>query len=379
MRVLPGQYFISIGLGCGRGLDEDWIPEAILFEVTYSSEAAAINADFFGGAFVPSANVSILDQAYIAQDFSVLSAGASRNLHDTRDARAKAMNSSIGFVVVSHLDLQRLERLIGALNRTYDEPPIAIHHDFFQSNIDVSRLSGNIVFIRPHLRTQWADASIVHADLLALRALYHSYDPDWFILLSAADYPIMRGRQVLKELREGTFDLYIDYHLAERYPTPCVTVSKNRFRSSETSWRREAYDRYIAKTIMFPPFIKQQARRPIIIRNELLLRAFLPYTSTWKCYAGDHWFTGNRKVAGILLSETPESRRTLKHLSRRFAPDELFYHTVLGNQSDIRICRDNKRYSFWAEQDAHPKVLEIGDLPSILELRCHFARKFSAN
>ena len=188
----------------------------------------------------------------------------------------------------------------------------------------------------------------------------------------------MPGRQVLKELREGTFDLYIDYHLAERYPTPCLTVSKNRFRSSETSWRRGAYDRYIAKTIMFPPFIKQQARRPIIIRNELLLRAFLPYTSTWKCYAGDHWFTGNRKVAGILLSETPESRTTLKHLSRRFAPDESFYHTVLGNRSDIRICRDNKRYSFWAEQDVHPKVLEIGDLPFILESLCHFARKFSA-
>ena len=77
------------------------------------------------------------------------------------------------------------------------------------------------------------------------------------------------------------------------------TVSTNGFRSSEISWRRGAYDRYIAKTVMFPPFIMQQARRPIIIRNELLLRAFLPYTSTWKCYAGDHWFTGNRKVAGF--------------------------------------------------------------------------------
>ena len=91
--------------------------------------------------------------------------GRKSHLHDTREARAKTMNSSIGFVVISHLDLQRLERLIGALNRTYDEPPIAIHHDFFQSNIDVSRLSGNIVFVRPHLRTHWADASIVHADL----------------------------------------------------------------------------------------------------------------------------------------------------------------------------------------------------------------------
>ena len=69
MPLLPGQYFLNIGLGADRGFDyEDWIPEAILFEVTPSPEAAAINADFFGGAFVPSANVSILDQARIAQD-----------------------------------------------------------------------------------------------------------------------------------------------------------------------------------------------------------------------------------------------------------------------------------------------------------------------
>jgi len=288
------------------------------------------------------------------------------------------MKPFIGFVILSHLELLPLERLIGALNRTYDEPPIAVHHDFFQSNIDVSQLNGNIVFVRPNLRTHWAHISILHAILLTLRALYHKYDPEWFTLLSATDYPIMPGRKVLNELREGTFDLYMDYHLAERYPTPCHKISTNRFRSSEASWRRGAYDRYIAKTIMFPPLIMQQARRPIIIRNELLLRAFLPYTSTWKCYAGDAWFTGNRKVAGALLSETSDKRRTLDHLSRRFCPEESFFQTVLGNQPDIRICKDNKRYSLWREHAVHPEVLEIADLPSILESRCHFARKFSA-
>ena len=134
------------------------------------------------------------------------------------------MKPFIGFVILSHLELSPLERLIGALNRTYDEPPIAIHHDFFQSNIDVSRLSGNIVFVRPNLRTQWAHISIIRACLLTLRALYHKYDPEWFTLLSATDYPIMPGRKVLNELREETFDLYMDYHLAERYPN---SVSQN--------------------------------------------------------------------------------------------------------------------------------------------------------
>ena len=61
MSLLPGQYYLGIALGSGRGFDEDWIPEAVLFEVISSPEAAAMNVDFFGGAFVPSAEVSLLE------------------------------------------------------------------------------------------------------------------------------------------------------------------------------------------------------------------------------------------------------------------------------------------------------------------------------
>jgi ABC-type polysaccharide/polyol phosphate transport system ATPase subunit len=62
MRLLPGQYYLSIGLGSGRGFDNaDWIPEAVLFEVVPSVESAAMNVDFFGGAFVPTVDISLLD------------------------------------------------------------------------------------------------------------------------------------------------------------------------------------------------------------------------------------------------------------------------------------------------------------------------------
>ena len=289
------------------------------------------------------------------------------------------MKPFMGFVILSHLELDPLERLISALNRAYDEPPIVIHHDFSQSDGDVSRFKGNISFVKPYLRTKWCDISVVHAALSALRLLYQNNDPEWFTLLSGTDYPTMPGRKVAEELRKAPFDLYMDYHLAERYPCR-QPVAKSRMGSSEPEWRRKAYDRYIAKTIMYPPLIvKEEARRPFLIRSELLLRWFLPYSPTWKCYAGDHWFTGNRKVAGILLSDSTANKKTLKHLSHRFAPEESYYQTVLANRTDIRISLDNKRYTDWEGQDAHPRVLEITDLPSIIESRCYFARKFSSS
>jgi lipopolysaccharide transport system ATP-binding protein len=60
LHLLPGQYSLGIGLGCDRGV-EDWIPEAVLFEVTTSPEAARIDAQNFGGAVLASATISVLN------------------------------------------------------------------------------------------------------------------------------------------------------------------------------------------------------------------------------------------------------------------------------------------------------------------------------
>ena len=60
LRLLPGHYFLSIALVSDRGL-EDYISEAVQFEIIHSPEAAEIDADKMGGAFVPCATVSILD------------------------------------------------------------------------------------------------------------------------------------------------------------------------------------------------------------------------------------------------------------------------------------------------------------------------------
>ena len=59
LRLLPGRYSLGIGIRDDQG-SPDWIPEAVMFEIVSSAEAAAINADVFTGAFVPYATVSVI-------------------------------------------------------------------------------------------------------------------------------------------------------------------------------------------------------------------------------------------------------------------------------------------------------------------------------
>lgn len=58
------------------------------------------------------------------------------------------------------------------------------------------------------------------------------------------------------------------------------------------------------------------------------------------------------------------------------SPEESAFHTALCNLSDLRICRDNKRYIDWNTGGSQPKWLEISDVPQILALGALFARDY---
>ena len=63
LRLLPGQYFLELGILSDRGYYEDGVPEAVHFEVISSLEAAEVNVHNLGGAIVPSALVSVLSDS----------------------------------------------------------------------------------------------------------------------------------------------------------------------------------------------------------------------------------------------------------------------------------------------------------------------------
>jgi lipopolysaccharide transport system ATP-binding protein len=60
LRLIPGHYYFGIGLHGERGV-LDWDPEAVLFEITTTPEAAALDAGSFGAAIAAFATVSVLD------------------------------------------------------------------------------------------------------------------------------------------------------------------------------------------------------------------------------------------------------------------------------------------------------------------------------
>ncbi len=291
------------------------------------------------------------------------------------------MSTTIGFVVVSHDKPAQLLRLIRRLMKLYGNPPIVCHHDFSKCSLEGFDFPKEVTFVRPHIETKWGGISVCLAFVAALHAMYQRADsPDWFVFLSGADYPVRPAQTVLDQLSLGGFDAYLDHRLVEYPWTPDPSVKYAPYAFDSAAWVPLAYDRYVALRFWLP-WYSWARRKPVKIivgnlRSQVLIRLFTPFSETLKCYGGSGWFTCNRKAAERLLAQNLENRSLLAHYSRKFAADESLSQTILCNQPDLKISKNDMRYIDGSLGGPHQKTLGMEDVPGILASGAHFARKF---
>jgi hypothetical protein len=289
------------------------------------------------------------------------------------------MSSQIGFIILSHNNPQHLLRLVRRLQQMYDNPPIVCHHDFGQCNLRRDDFPSEVRFVTPHIDTRWGRFEVVSATLRSLELLYSNAAPDWFALLSGADYPTMGADGVLKGLSLSNADALIDFREAVKTaPSLPYTLPENPALAHFVSPGnlKISWNRYVGFNA-WVPIIRpgpRLGRYTIYLPFEAWGSPFGP---NFKCYYGDHWFTANRKAAEILLHPTDRHIRLRRHLQFRIVPEECYYHSVLGNAPGLNISKATKRFSEWLGGGAHPQTLGLNDLPSIVSSKAHFARKFA--
>jgi hypothetical protein len=293
---------------------------------------------------------------------------------------------TIGFVILSHNNPRQLARLIHTLNRVYGNPPIICHHDVSQSAISSCEYPSNVSFVAPSYRTGWGKWSVVLAMLAALRLLYRDADPDWFVLLSASDYPIASAEHVLSELAASKADALIDYRrvgenaesAAAQYGPRNPTLGHYESLGNQ----KVLSGRYLSAELWLPIVRLSGPHSPRIGRHTLQLpfeSPNNPFTLDFLAYCGDHWFSGSKATASGLLNPTLKERQLQKYLRWRTVPEECYYQTVLCNRAELTVQRDTRRFAQWKGGGAHPATLTSNDLVEMLSSGAHFAGKFNHN
>lgn len=289
------------------------------------------------------------------------------------------MNPPIGFVLLTHENPEQVLFLCQQLTWHFDGAPIVVHHDFSKCSLNTSLFSSNVSFVEDWVHTRWGGWGVVGGQLKAMRQMYERHDPDWFVVLSGADFPVKPAAYTLNDLYSGSFDAYLYHRPIERCMLPLPPEGFGAENFAHPAWERLAFERYVA--IGFG-FYKLATRlkwktKAVYLRQQAFIERFTPFDGTIRCYAGDFWLTGNRSTAEALLEESALNRKLVSHFQSRPNPDEGFVHTVLGNCKGLRISEDNKRFTDWEGQINHPRTLTQADFPRLLNSSAHFARKFA--
>ncbi|MBU7581748.1 MAG: hypothetical protein KAF91_02340 [Nostoc sp. TH1S01] len=207
---------------------------------------------------------------------------------------------------------------------------------------------------------------MVEATVQALKLMYEVADaPDWFILLSGADYPIKSARHILDDLISSPYDAYIQYEKIT-YKTYKQDLKQNML------WLKNSYKRYCTKSFSCN-YIKHLK---ISLEHPLLTKPFLPFSKKTACFSGSQWFCGNRQAARYIIDfHSQKNYLTLYYSQIKYA-DESYFQTILANAPHLKLKNDRLRYIDWSNGGCHPKTLLMEDLPNLLKSSAHFARKF---
>jgi hypothetical protein len=266
----------------------------------------------------------------------------------------------LGFLLLTHTKPHQIARLVQRLATLFNDPPIVLHHDFSKCALDGQSLPPCVRVVQPHHVTTWGNISLVEAAVSALRLLYTGPEPpEWFTLLSGADYPAAPASVVLRDLQDSPVDAFMHHELIDPDHV-------------QREWHTTCLHRYRRKRF----WMRYPTRRTVTVPLRIS-RYFLPFTRAFQCFAGSQWFTANQRCAErILRSHAGGERKLLAHYKAVPIPDESYFQCILCNDPSLRIENDNKRYTDWSEGAAHPRTLGSQDLPRLIDSRCHFARKF---
>jgi hypothetical protein len=289
----------------------------------------------------------------------------------------------IGFALATFNRPEQTLLLCNRLNAMFGAPPIAIHHDYCQCEMDQSLFPENVRFVTNWISTEWGSVSVVQAFLLSLGLLYeggdaHWGDPEWVVTLSSTDYPIQTAEQILSDLRDAQFDAFMDLRQIHDTGSSYPNKPLGEYPFRQTGFIEAAFRRYVAVPV-FPLEIARQYRIPVeqyCLKWKWLTRWAAPFDEHFLCYAGDAWFTARAWVAQLILKDDDRRRKLLRHYTSRSTPEESFWHTIVANAPGLRIAPDNLRYTDWQGTFAHPRMLARPDFPRLLASNSHFARKF---
>jgi hypothetical protein len=257
------------------------------------------------------------------------------------------------FILVHHRPAQ-LQRLMRAIWRPQHFYVIHVDRRAPAECLRVARefsREPNVALL-PRSRCHWGGWSLVRAELRAMRRLMAMGEWSYYVNLSGQDFPLRTQEEIAAELQRLPHRDWVDFERALDPGRATELARREQVLAVELPWREKPRLIYWS-----PPW-----------RAPLLKGAIR--------YLGSQWKVLTREACEFLT--TPNNTRRFRAAYwGTHVPDESFFQTALLNSTRrALVAGRNWHFVDWFTGPAHPRVLDISDLPRLEASEAFFARKF---
>jgi hypothetical protein len=243
----------------------------------------------------------------------------------------------IAYLMLVHSNPQLQKRAIETLS--CEGCSFFIHVD---SKTDIQQFAGiggeHVTFAEPRIPVYWGEFSVVEATMLLIRqALACPEGYDYFVFLQGSDYPLRSGKYIRRFFAKNRG---LEFLSMVRMPAPGYPLSKI-----------EAF-RYPSGR----PLLRFAARA--LGRLGLARRDYRRHLAGLEPYAGDASWSLSREACRYIVEFAVQNPRVGAYFQNTFsAPDEMFFHTILGNSPFRPRCRRTLFYRDYPPALSHPALL----------------------
>lgn len=244
----------------------------------------------------------------------------------------------IAYLMAVHRDPKVLQRAISTLRQ--QESTFFVHVDQKSDLSAFAHLRGDdVCFTQQRIAVYWGEFSQVQATMLLMRqALTHPSTPDYLLFLQGSTYPLRSAGYIHSFLERNRGSEFMSMVKMPAPGKPLSRVDTLRFPSDRPVLR--FFSKSLAKVGL--------ARRDH--RN---------YLGRLQPYSGGASWALSRTACEFMLEFLSQHPRVEGYFRNTFAPDEMFFHTVLGNSSFGSHVRRDLLYDDWSRSGPHPSVIAV--------------------
>jgi hypothetical protein len=300
--------------------------------------------------------------------------------------------TKVVYLICSHNNPEQVIRLATVLRHGSPSSQVVLHHDQTASHLDPARLAGldRVHLLEDDQHTVGGTFPYLQMILRCTAWVLERLEFDWLVLLSGQDYPIHPIAEIEGFLAGTGHDGFVEgfpvldpcpwppgegrrryYYRYYRVPLPARVAPAPRS-APDGSVSEALRDLRNAQPLIS---VKRLKDRPGVQVGVRRLRT--PFSDRFRCYGGSDWWTLSRSAVESVHRFVRDHPGYVRYYRRVAHPNESFIVTILLNDPELDIDRDNKRFvRFSSPGSPHPEVLTSRDLASLLASKAHFARKF---